>query len=119
MSEYPEHEKLHEVKDRSQAIGEFLDYSKFTLCEYREPPEGTLHWIDERTGTGKTPRGREVTIFGEHTVANPEWFEPGYYPTHMSITTILAAWFDIDQDKLEAEKREMLDKIRKTNDRAA
>jgi hypothetical protein len=26
MSEYPEHDKLHAVKDQSQAIGSFLDW---------------------------------------------------------------------------------------------
>lgn len=70
---YPEHEKLSKVKDQSQVIGEFLDFSKFTLCEER--------------------RGR-------------------YYPTMMSIQDILADWFGIDSQRLEDEKRQMLDEIR-------
>jgi hypothetical protein len=32
---YPEHEKLLAVNDQSQAIGEFLDYCGYTLCEAR------------------------------------------------------------------------------------
>lgn len=35
MGDYPEHEKLEAVKDQSQAIGEFLDTSGYTLCVVR------------------------------------------------------------------------------------
>lgn len=33
---YPEHEKLAAVAYQSQAIGEFLDLGRWTLCELRE-----------------------------------------------------------------------------------
>lgn len=36
MPEYPEHEKLMKVKPRSQAIGEFLEYSPYVLAEWIE-----------------------------------------------------------------------------------
>ena len=40
MATYPEHEKLAEVRDRSQAIGEFLEWLEdehgFSICE-RDP----------------------------------------------------------------------------------
>jgi hypothetical protein len=36
---YPEHEKLHAVVDASQAIGEFLDLGRWTLCEIVEPDD--------------------------------------------------------------------------------
>jgi hypothetical protein len=36
MTPYPEHEKLRAVADESQAIGEFLDGGRWTLCELRE-----------------------------------------------------------------------------------
>jgi hypothetical protein len=35
-SHYPEHEKLAKVSDESQAIGEFLDLGRWTLCELRQ-----------------------------------------------------------------------------------
>lgn len=36
MSDYPEHEKMHEVADESQAIGEFIEFSPYRLCEWNE-----------------------------------------------------------------------------------
>lgn len=34
--DYPEHEKLHEVSELSQAIGEFLESCPYTLCEWND-----------------------------------------------------------------------------------
>ncbi len=39
---YPEHEKLAAVKDKSQAIGEFLDHVPFQLCKW-EPARS--EWV--------------------------------------------------------------------------
>lgn len=75
---YPEHEKLAEVKDRSQAVGEFVDW----LAQTKK-----IHlavWMNET----------------EMTYAR----EP--------ITDLLAEFFEIDQKKLEDEKRAMLDEMR-------
>lgn len=33
---YPEHAKLRKIHDKSQAIGEFLEFSGYELCEYKE-----------------------------------------------------------------------------------
>jgi hypothetical protein len=80
MSEYPEHDKLHEVKDKSQAIGEFLEWlgseKRGVVCEYTDDSD---------------------------------------YPIPMThnIQTLLAEYFDIDLDKIEEEKQQMLEKIRK------
>lgn len=41
-SGYPEHDKLHMVKEHSQAIGEFLDFGSYTLCE--EDPNTGRYW---------------------------------------------------------------------------
>ena len=49
-----------------------------------------------------------------------EWHEDQYefLPVHKPIHTILAEWFGIDEAKLEAEKREMLEELRKANAQA-
>jgi len=73
---YPEHEKLHNVVELSQAIGEFLDLGRWTLCELRE-------WDDH---------------------------SPTMEP--VNIQDALAEYFEIDQEKIEREKRAMLDAIR-------
>lgn len=76
MSEYPEHEKLAAIREQSQAIGEFLDLGRWTLCELRE-------WDDH---------------------------SPTMEP--VNIQDALAEYFGIDQQKIEAEKREMLEALR-------
>lgn len=78
MGDYPEHDKLHQVKDETQAAGEFIEWlgsrGIFLACY----PEGH-----------NFPRSVETPI-----------------------TTLLAEWTGIDQNKLEAEKRQMLEAIR-------
>jgi hypothetical protein len=80
MSECPEHDKLHEVKDKSQAIGEFLE------------------WL------GSEKRGVVC-----------QYVDDSDYPVPMphNIQEILAEYFDIDLDKIEQEKQQMLVKLRK------
>jgi hypothetical protein len=82
MSDYPEHDKLHEIADASQTIGEFLDYGLgeqgLVLCD--DDGEGGRLW-----------------------------------PTSKSIQSILAEHFGIDQDKINAEKEQMLERIRSLN----
>lgn len=73
---YPEHQKLKAVKDKSQAIGEFLDWLSeqgIYLCKLQQ-----------------------------------EEYMPHYY----RINGLLAEYFGIDENKLEAEKRTMLEECR-------
>jgi sulfite reductase alpha subunit-like flavoprotein len=80
MSKYPEHDKLHEVKDKSQAIGEFLEWlgneKRGVVCQYEDDSD---------------------------------------YPVPMphNILQMLAEYFEIDLDKIEEEKQQMLEEMRK------
>lgn len=82
-SPWPEHDKLREAADKSQAIGEFLD-------EF-------------------LPR------MGIHLCAIEE---ESYWPIRTPITRLLAQFFGIDEEKLEAEKRQILEMQRDANRRA-
>lgn len=42
----------------------------------------------------------------------PDYYESTLVPVSYTITTLLAEFFDIDQTKVEAEKRAMLDEMR-------
>lgn len=86
MSElaYPEHEKLRQVAELSQQIGEFLNW----LMSERAPRLELAVWDDGRRGH------RRLT------------------PSHARIPDLLAEYFDIDQQALEREKRAMLDALR-------
>lgn len=81
MSEYPEHEKLKAIADKSQAIGDFLEWATQTHGLWlAEPVPNSLH---------------------------------GYFaPTGKRTVGLLAEFFDIDEDKIEAEKRAMLAALR-------
>lgn len=81
-AQYPEHEKLAAIAEHSQAIGEFLDLGRWTLCELRDA--GTRAWD-----------GAEIMNF-----------------VPVDIQTALAEYFGIDRDAIEREKRQMLEALR-------
>lgn len=87
MSKYPQHDKLHEVKDESQAIGvfieEFLTSKGIHLGHYYE---------FEDTG------GKQFTSTGVPPIQQ-----------------LLAEFYDIDYDELMAEKERMLEAMRERN----
>jgi hypothetical protein len=96
-----EHNKLHAIKDQSQAIGEFIDWLRDEKnvflgrshshadsgCEREEDKSGFRFW-----NCGMT--------------------EGEYEPERTSVVTLLAEFFDIDLEKIEKEKRQMLKTLR-------
>jgi hypothetical protein len=75
VTKYPEHDKLAAVKDKSRAIGEFLERA------YREG------------------------------VRLCEADDEGWIPLGERIEATLARYFEIDLQRLEDEKRAMLDEL--------
>lgn len=84
---YPEHKKLMAISDKSQEIGQFLEW----MSEEKHYQFGFLGDRDS----------------GE----NPDRI----YPTYLNIQEILAEYFEIDRDAIEREKRAMLEGIRGGN----
>ena len=82
----PELDKLAAISERSQAIGEFLDTSPYTLCE--AVPCKQFHL---------TPEAAEYCTVGQHLV-----------PTSKPIQQILAEYFGIDLQEVERERRMIL-----------
>lgn len=101
---YPEHEKLRAVKDKSQSIGEFIEWlpSQNLMLARKVCPHG--YWPMETCEESKYCRRGEER---EHLWPAPE-----------QINTLLARFFSIDQTALDEEKDRMLEEIRKVNDRA-
>ena len=85
MSDYPEHQKLAKISDKSQAIGEFLE------------------WL-----------GREYVICTWGSV-DDAFDREGYRPARKSIEELLAEFFEIDRAVIETEKRAMLAALREMN----
>ena len=83
---YPEHEKLQEVVETSQAIGDFLDWlSSVKQIRFAK-------WVKD-----KTESGTEFEVFVQQ---------------NMQITDWTAEYFGIDLKKLEQEKLAMLEELR-------
>lgn len=84
---YPESAKMLAVKEQSQVIGEFLDSSKYVLAEY-------------------------VTVTYPNMLTERRHTATELRPVVTPIEQILAAYFEIDLDKVEEEKRAMLAALR-------
>jgi hypothetical protein len=125
-------EKISAAHDRSQPIGEFLDWLRneqhIDLCTFKEAgnngepmyleyprPEryttdtldnlyGKYNWTLKRNGEGQ-PVVR---------CDNPDYqsWPDGYYPVSRSIQEWLALYFDIDLHKADAEREQLLERIR-------
>lgn len=111
LKHYPEHDRLSAVAERSQEIGEFVEWLQIhgvhlmswrALRDYRSCircDDGTRMSGRPCTyceGTGRVPIERE------------QWVQDS-----RSITQLLADYFAIDLDQIEVEKRAMLDALRR------
>lgn len=100
VKEYPEHVRLHAVKKESQCLGQFLEWLGWegaTIARYHTHTDHCYEDGDEEGG------GNLVCGYDDETL----------YPDHIGIEARLAAYFNIDLDKLEDEKRSMLGKLAK------
>lgn len=88
LENHPECDKLLAVKDKSQPIGEFLD------------------WL-------RNEKGIEFCRWMEAEDIEPE----GYYPDYTRTEELLAEYFEVDLKKVEEERRAMLDDLRERNAR--
>lgn len=113
---YPEHDRLMAVKAESQAIGEFIEHAGYTLCTHREAgSNGEPEYLwKEGHGDGVDEPPNMHDFLRDRAVENPAWdaWGSGYVAVGKPINAILADYFDIDLDKIEAEKRAMLDALR-------
>lgn len=114
-AEYPEHDKLHKVVDDSDTIGQFLDFGlpKQGIVLYEERDfECECYWCHRDEGTrSEWHRKVECKFNKDETKA----LVPKWVPTYKTIQQILAEYFNIDQDKIDAEKDEMLAAMRAFN----
>jgi hypothetical protein len=81
--QYPEHEKMQKVRAESQAQGEFLE------------------WLEEQ----------QIRLC--KYVADEPGFRASFQPVHCRKESLLAQYHGIDLKKIESEKQQMLDELRK------
>lgn len=91
MGKYPELEKVEQIQDKSQPVGEFLE------------------WLT-------TERGIVLAQYHKHTekcYGIDEFYKCGFnddllYPCRIGIEKLLAEFFHIDLDKVEMERRQLI-----------
>ncbi len=114
MADYPECEKLSAISDKSQAIYDFVEWLR------SGDADNTMH---KRTiilatpgmmtgyndcGDGTTDKCEPVELAEEDWEDMDQWV-----PVEQSVETMLAKFFKIDMDKVEEEKRAMLEELQK------
>lgn len=129
----PEHMKLKALKPEAETIGQFLEWLQeqgIKLCRWengRSNGQPMYVWSEKMLARmAKDPGLREelaeegptFTRDGS-TIPNPEYdyVEQGFYEDWQPIEKRLAAYFDINLEALEQEKRALLDYQRKLNEK--
>lgn len=140
----PELDKIKAISDRSQAIGEFLDWllnarqprvsfgqwsEELEVPCQRQPPEAQrmsddlLDLFSDLTGkqvdrdlSRWTAHPRSCLCRGTGYVQVPRANE-AFVPVHLRIQGILAEYFQIDEDEAERERMAVLTWVRAENER--
>lgn len=119
MSEYPEHDKLTQVREQSQAIGEFLEWLEgrgVNLCRYQDEFETRDVYVHRDTGERKArlrePEGVEALRWLPTGETKDVKVGEGFHIVTERMENLLAEFFGIDQAKLDTEKRQMLAELR-------
>jgi len=116
---YPECEKLAKVKDASQIIGEFLEWLGAQGIRLHERPIkeaviARMKGLPVDNGHCILCGGKLVfgVCGGCNAHQDRDYFDH-YYPIRKTIEQIIAQYFEIDLNKVEEERRLILEEIRK------
>lgn len=105
MDSFPEHERLAEIQHKSQAIGEFVDWLKgkgIFLCDRWQ---GSVEDLEALAGE---PLGNGFEDLFFKIIEGQKRFRRIDTP----IIRLLEEFFEIDPDKIEQEKLQMLEILR-------
>lgn len=98
---YPECDKLERVSDESQNIGEFIDWL------HNEKGYCIANTHAHQEGCFARPE------FDDDDDAECGYKEDELQPIHLTIEKLLAEYFDVDMDKVEKERRKIIEDLRK------
>ncbi len=114
----PELDKMLQVKEKSQNIGEFLEWlqdtQKISLCKYKNEE---IIYIDkdfeERVNACDNELDKQALRMNNPNKVN--YVNAGWHKELCSIESILAEYFQIDLIKAEKERSALLQSIRESN----
>lgn len=138
----PTLDKIHEVSEQSQAIGEFLDWlrheKKLQLAEYVSsswtcatcgavPKDEVIFvsWFDDDSAhwrhrakacklvADRFEKGGGTIPYEKYEGDRVEHIAEGLYPAAVTIQSLLAEYFEIDEAAAERERRAILESIRR------
>lgn len=137
---YPEHDKLHAVHEKSQAIGSFMDW----LLGEKAIELMQRYSREEDDAGDPVYRDFEGKVIEDWPPPHSDYYEPNHamrekraqeegieqrlvldprgeklMPFVLRTENLLAEFFNIDLKTLEYEKRKMMDKCRKANEKDA
>lgn len=116
-SMYPEHEKLKAIKGKSQAIGGFLDWLRDggLSDDHGAVMLAYYPYITERpVYKGSFP---DMEVVDYEPIPREEWERSSeLHSLSYPLDSLLAQFFEIDLNKLEEEKRAMLEECRKVHE---
>jgi hypothetical protein len=123
-SDYPEHDKMLRIADKSQAIGDFIEWLStekhvqlMTWVDMDEevPCSGTIfrECIDGFASDSlDDQKATSVPCQHCHGKGTMNQHFEGWLPQPATIQSLLAQHFDIDEKAIEREKRAMLERMR-------
>jgi len=103
--EHPECDKMKAVHEKSQTIGEFLEWLAGKGIHLVTVHTHTDSCLDEE-GECKDKYGNRLCGYSEGD----------YQPLHFSTENLLAEYYGIDLKKVDAEKDQMLEEFRKNQE---
>lgn len=123
-TETPELDKMHEVREQSQPIGEFIDWlagQGVQLVRWAPVVKERWPWKSRYDANGEKAR---VFLIADHGPDDGVHGPPEEYadeadieafPWHESTERMLARFFEIDLNAVEEERRALLDELRELN----
>ena len=121
VEKYPECEKLANVSKMSNGIGEFLEWLRedknIELFQWADKDDNEKPKFVNEAGDPTIPSHYSFDEKDDSDFLNPEYetFPEGYYRVNMNFTKLLAQYFEIDMNKVEKERRQMLDELQQRN----
>lgn len=115
-SKYPELDKLSALKGQTQKLGEFLDWLEQKGLIISRYHKHSLECVGGSEADLEVNRGRlTLKPMPAGQKAKCGVSEEDIEPMYIKIETMIANYFDLDENKMEDERRAMLADLQKGN----